>query len=297
VLAHPAYGQHYFWRIVIGLGMVLTVTSAARLVPPASDTRKIRPDLLVLGIGGLVTGVGLLRTELVDATSVGARLLPYAVAMAVLLLLLTVSRLRHGRLGTRVGRGLPVLVVATCFCITAAVPTAVGRFGRSVGSALVGTPSGGPSSRLVTGAEQRAALWLKAHSAPADVVATNVFCAPQAYHRGCRHVSFWVSALTGRQLLLGSWAYTEKSLSAYAHEDNNYQLGPSPWPERLAASLAAVRSPTPAAISRLQQYGVDWIFADRHATRVSPALGRYARLSYANSAVSVYRLDRPHLRR
>ncbi len=89
----------------------------------------------------------------------------------------------------------------------------------------------------------------------------------------------------------GAWAYTAESLSAYPETGVDYQRGPAPRPERLALSLEAVRAPTAAVIAQLRDQGVDWIYADRLSTQVSPDLARFASLAYENSDVGIYRLS------
>jgi hypothetical protein len=227
------------------------------------------------------------------AESAARRLLPYGCALAVLLVLLVASRRHPGRVRPSAVR-LPALVVVSCFWVMTALPATLLDYGRSVGPAVAGAAAPTqPHKRYITGGEARAALWLAAHSGHEDIVATNVVCAPPAYRPGCTHVSFWVAALTGRQLYLGAWAYTEKSLSDYAYQNHPYQTMPSPWPQRLALSLAAVRSPSTGVIDELRRSGVRWIFADRRATSVSPELGRYAALRYADPDVRIYRLADP----
>ena len=289
VLAHPAYSQHYFWRIVVGLGVVLTVTTAVRLLPPRTRWSGVRPDVVAYGVGGLVAGLAAVAVRS-PAESVARRLLPYAAALVIFLVLLAVRRFGPARF--RAGRRLPVLVLASVFFTLSSAPVTVGSFARSVGPALVGVqPRPGPSARYLSADEQKAGMWLEGHSAVDDVVATNVFCAPSLYVPGCRHVAFWVAALTGRQLYYGAWAYTKESLSAYSHQSTDYQTSPPPRPDRLAHSLGAVRAPTPEVVAKLREQGVSWIFADRRATRISPDLGRYATLAYQNADVRIYRLS------
>lgn len=288
VLAHPAYSQHYFWRITIGLGVVLTVTTAVRLVPPQVRWPEVRSALLGFGAGGLVVGlVAMSVTSPVE--SISRRLLPYVAGFVVCSVLLAARRFGPARL--RVARRVPTLVLITVFVVLTSAPYTVWSYAVTVGPAVVGAPpSDGPSERYVSADEQSAALWLQHNSAVNDVVATNVFCAPTEYQPGCRHVAFWVAALTERQLYYGAWAYTAESLSAYPQTSTDYQRGPAPRPARLDLSLRAVRAPTPAVIGQLRQQGVTWIFADGRATQISPQLEQYATLVYENADVSVYRL-------
>ena len=52
LLSHPGYSQHYFWRIVIPLGIVLTVTTIVRLLPKG---RSGASQLVLVTIAGIVT--------------------------------------------------------------------------------------------------------------------------------------------------------------------------------------------------------------------------------------------------
>jgi hypothetical protein len=296
VLSHPGYSQHYFWRIVIALGIVLTVAMIARLLP-ASPGRGW-PAIAVVGLAGIGVGAAFtypwpLMPEPVEEMSYDMtdRLEPYAVAAGIVAVTILLLRLGSNRRGwTKV----PALALVACFVCAAGATTAVYDLGRSVRLAWEGDPVVSPEDhRYVSGDEQRAALWLNEHSDEDDLVATNVFCVPVGYRTGCHHASFWVQALTGRQLLVGGWAYTEQNLTAYGRGgDVRYHRLPSPWPDRVALSLRAVQSPNAEVISELERRGVRWIFADRRATLVSPALEELVTLRYRNADVLIYRLDR-----
>ncbi len=292
VLAHPGYSQHYFWRIVISLSVVATVVMIVRLLPP-------RPHLpvAVVSVAGIAIAavfalvaplqVERLPRELVDY-SVATRLLPYLAAAATLVAALAVARFCTRRAGR-----VPAVALIACFLCAAGATVGVFDLQRMAAYNRSEQVVPNPASALyVTAAEQRAALWLNNNSSPNDVVATNVFCAPTRYRAHCRHVSFWVSGLTGRQLFIGAWAYTESNLVAYGRTDAlPYQRLDSPWPNRVALSLEAVREPNTAVMSQLSRRGVRWIFADRRATEVSPKLAKFATLEYRNHDVGIYRLD------
>ena len=297
VLAHPGYSQHYFWRIVIPLGIVLTVTMIVRLLP--DPPRRALPAVVVVSLAGIATTPAFFVTDPKSLLSlparqvsyaVAGRLMPYAVAFVIIAVTILILRLLSARRGwTR----LPAVALVACFVCAAGASSAAFDLAKSVAYTraerhVVSTAS----PRYVSGDEQRAALWLNEHSDPNDVVATNVFCAPTRYRVDCRHSAFWVSALTGRQLLIGGWSYTEQNLIAYGNGGSvPYQRLPSPWPDRVALSLAAVRSPSPATMIALQRHGVRWIFADRRATEISPQLDTFATLRYGNTDVMIYRLD------
>ncbi len=296
VLAHPGYSQHYFWRIVIPLGVVLSVTMVVRLLPE-NPRRTLPAVVVVVGAGIATAAVSAVADPLqiipippqLVQYAVSDRLVPYAEAAAVLVVTLLVLRFFSARLGWA-----PVPAVALVTCFSCAVGTTVVGFdlARTVQYRAHLSVVDRASPRYVTGDEQRAALWLNKHSGAEDIVAINVFCVRTHYRPSCRHVSFWVAGLTGRQLLVGPWAYTERSLKEYGLGGVvEYQRLASPWPDRVALSLTAVRSPSSTVISELERRGVKWIYADRRATEVSPLLGKFATLRYRNDDVLIYRLD------
>lgn len=309
VLSHPAYSQHYFWRIVIPLGVVLTVTTAIRQLPwPHRGTGR---PVLGFAAAGLLTAL-VLRLVFADPVEppdpILGRLVPYAVAAVVLsACLLGYRRLPRpaGGSGWRDRRcpgsppvrrpGVTTYVAVVSFVCGLAVLQSTLDLVPPAQAAVAGSSTARTVPvRYVTVEEQEAAAWLREHSEPTDVVATNVFCAPQRYAPDCRHVSFWLAGLTGRQLFLGGWAYTGASLAAYGEavdQEGSYQQVAAPWPQRLELSLRTVRDPSAADIAALRAQGVTWIFADRRATEVSTRLSDMATLSYRNADVLVYRLD------
>jgi hypothetical protein len=294
VLSHPGYSQHYFWRIVIPLSIVLTVAMIARLLPVSPG--RGWPAVAVVSLAGIGTAAAIsypwplvLPPEI--SYDVTDRLIPYAVAIAIVTVTILILRWWPDRRGWF---RVPAVALAASFVCAAGATTAVYDVGRAVRLASESEPIAESRRALyVSGDEQRAALWLNAHSDEDDLVATNVFCVPVPYKPGCHHASFWVQGLTGRQLLVGGWAYTEENLAAYGRGgDVSYHRLESPWPDRVALSLRAVRFPSSEVVSELERRGVRWIFADRRATEVSPELEKFATLRFRNPDVLIYRLDR-----
>ena len=297
VLSHPGYSQHYFFRIVIPLGIVLTVATFVRLLPAGPG--RGWPAVAVVALAGVGTAAALtypwplvlVPERLPEGFyDVSDRLVSYGVAAAILAVVMVTLRLWSDRRGWA---RVPALALVACFVAAAGATTAVYDVGRSVRLVSEGEPILDPTSaRYISGDEQRAALWLKAHSDEDDLVATNVFCVPVRYKAGCHHASFWVQGLTGRQLLIGGWAYTEENLAAYGRGgDVRYHRLASPWPDRVTLSIKAVRSPDSEVMSELERRGVRWIFADRRATEISPELEDFATVRYRNADVLIYRLD------
>jgi hypothetical protein len=149
----------------------------------------------------------------------------------------------------------------------------------------------GVTYTYVSPEQQRAALWLNRHSSTTSVVATNVFC----WHRGsppenCGLGSMWLAGLTGRRMVLSDWTFSPATEERY---DGTRPMNwiPTPWPDRLRLSQAAVENPTPEVLGRLRtQFGASWIFADRRAGKISPRLGELATLRYQSPNIRIYRL-------
>ena len=72
--------------------------------------------------------------------------------------------------------------------------------------------------------------------------------------------------------------------------DGNPSLIPYWNREELVANDIAFKAPTPAAIERLRQAGVRWLYADHRAGTVSPALRNYVRLRHATLDATIYEL-------
>ncbi|MEU6777832.1 hypothetical protein ABZ912_01425 [Nonomuraea angiospora] len=131
----------------------------------------------------------------------------------------------------------------------------------------------------------RAGRWLRAHSSPGDVVATDLHCRP-VEAPGCDSRHYWVSGFTERRVLVEGWAYAESTLSRAELFVSPYLEVPFADPVRLAANDEVFRAPTAENVRRLAEvYGVKWLF-----TGMNPELGKYARLRFRNSSFSVYRL-------
>lgn len=131
----------------------------------------------------------------------------------------------------------------------------------------------------------RAGRWLREHSSPGDVVATDLHCRP-VEAPGCDSRHYWVSGFTERRVLVEGWAYAESTLARAELFVSPYLQVPFADPVRLAANDAAFRTPTAENVRRLAEvYGVKWLF-----TGMNPELGKYARLRFRDSSFSVYRL-------
>ena len=105
-----------------------------------------------------------------------------------------------------------------------------------------------------TASHQNAMTWLKAETSLDDVVATNRFCASGEPVNSCFAGSYFVSALSGRRMLIEGHFWTP-----------NYQrsIKPAFLLDRINASLAFSKNPTDSAWRHLRSYGVTWVVIDK----------------------------------
>jgi hypothetical protein len=142
-----------------------------------------------------------------------------------------------------------------------------------------------------------AARWLRDHSDPSDLVATNLHCVgqPQA-STTCDARHFWVSGFAERRVLVEGWAYTTRA-TAYGVEHGVSDRTVPFWDQSLlAANDAAFTTPSVAALATLRDlYGVRWLFANLNGAG-SEAIGRLADLAVLRDregSFAVYELRRP----
>jgi len=163
-----------------------------------------------------------------------------------------------------------------------------------VATVLASPINGKPLSDLtVPGDGIDVARWLRDHSDPDDLVATNVHytcypghytCDPRHYtcyprlDNACDTRSYWVSAYSERRILVEGWGTS----------------GTPFWdPSLLAANDMAFTDPSAAAVAKLRDaYGVHWLFADLTSAD-SDSIGRYADLRYREGDFAVYELRGP----
>ena len=290
LLSHPGYSQVYFWLGVTPLGAALTVAVLFRSVRSTRSSAGVASVVaLPMTLGAAVGAVLLIlpETPFEPDSMVVVRqiLLPVFLMLLALIVVVSVGRLLDPTWGGAFCRMMT-------FTIAISIPFAlVGAFATQPQTSGRLRPTGVGFFAL-SAEQQEAALWLRDHSSPDDVVATNVFCQPVEFMRPCNAQSFWVAALTERQLVLGGWSYTDAyiAISAEGWDSAAYLAGP--WPDRVALSTSAVADGSEDAVGLLEEdFGVRWLFVDDAATEVASDLPGLARLVYENSAVQIYQLD------
>jgi hypothetical protein len=134
-----------------------------------------------------------------------------------------------------------------------------------------------------------AARWLRDHSSPDDLVATNGHCRRV---NPCDNLHFWFSAFAERRFLVEGWGYTPSVNRLQKETGLGGNVIPYWDPASLAANDAAFHRPSPATVDRLRrEHGVRWLFVDETDPAVRPgALDRVATLRHRAGAVAIYEL-------
>lgn len=134
-----------------------------------------------------------------------------------------------------------------------------------------------------------AAHWLRAHSHPNDLVATNAHCRRPS---PCDNLHFWFAAFSERHFLIEGWGYTP-TVNKIQTETGLGGNVIAYWdPATLAINDAAFHQPSAGTVGRLRsEYGVRWLFVDERDTSVrSDLLQRYATQRYRAGNVAIYQL-------
>jgi hypothetical protein len=129
---------------------------------------------------------------------------------------------------------------------------------------------GGERPLLVTRGTLEAGRWLRDHSDPNDIVATNEHCLPPVTAQLCENLHFSVSAYTERRVLLEGWGFTATA-HAIADRTGAWDGGVPYWrPTVQRDNDAAFASPSAGTLTVLKQrYKVRWLFVDESRSRPS----------------------------
>ncbi len=139
---------------------------------------------------------------------------------------------------------------------------------------------------------REAGRWLRDHSDPADLVATNAHCLPYPGTEPglCDNRHFHFAAFAERRMLVEGWGFTART-HVETKRQNALLVFTGYWDQqKLADNDAVFAEPSAEAVRRLAGYGVKWLLADESATEVSPALGSFATLRFRAGKVAVYQM-------
>jgi hypothetical protein len=200
---------------------------------------------------------------------------------------------RHGRL-----REVSVVTVVTAAVIAGGIPSTIQYTVSSLPGTSVAKLSAektGPATG-VTDKDVAAARWIRDHSDPDAVVATNRHCLTgdgfpgSGKETSCGVVSFWVSAWSERRVLVEGWGFSSRALTAQIENGRPPQLQPFWDQPLLKANDGFFASPTEKEAAVLCAHGATFALLDRRYQPDLPKLDPVAKLVYANSDAEVYRL-------
>ncbi|GAA0571205.1 hypothetical protein [Kribbella sandramycini] len=135
-----------------------------------------------------------------------------------------------------------------------------------------------------------AARWLRDHTAPDELIATNAHCAERSA-MGCDARHFWIAGLSERHVLVEGWAYTNTINDQVVSTALNPNILPFWDQPKLAENDLVFTAPTRDNLQNLRaKYGVRWLYADPGQGAVSPELDAFATLRFSAPDALIYQL-------
>ncbi|WP_272493120.1 hypothetical protein [Jidongwangia harbinensis] len=269
--------------------VALLVVAALVACVPAGGVR--RPDRLVVAaalVGGAVVTMAAEWLSPVRPVSGGplAVLWPYALPPAVAAL---AALLLHRPRATR----SVALLSGGAVLIGAVLPTSIGYAQSTLQRLQAGSAPRLSSASPVPAAVPRGAVaagrWLREHSGPDELLATNSHCRFRA--GPCDPRQFWLAAYAERRVLVEGWGYTPPANEIAAARRLSVARVPYWDPARLAENDAAFVRPSATTVGLLRtRYGVRWLVVDRTRAHDRAGLDRVARLRYRAGQIAVYQV-------
>jgi len=290
VFTYPGQSQLYYLKGAAGAFGLLAAAGLQALLPDRGADRR----LILLAAGAALVGaiivlvlgnLGPRTVPTIARVHLSGVLLATIPAVLALVGAAVVAWLLFAWAARRdaIPRGATTLLV---------VAMVMGFSLPAVGTLLISPIRGPNPSDLVIPAEGiGAARWLRDHSDPSELVATNLHCrigTPVDSVCDARH--FWVSAFAERRMLVEGWAYTPPA-SAYgiAHGGGVNRV-PFWDPSLLSANDIAFATPSAESLATLRdRYGVRWLFADL-ASAPADSLGQWADLRHREGSFGIYEL-------
>ncbi|MBO2452165.1 hypothetical protein J4573_34105 [Actinomadura barringtoniae] len=301
VFGHPGLSETYFLRSSAPYLSILAACGFAVAVPSwVRRGRALPAALIALGAGAATAAwvggpLGTWARRAIPGDALGARIVLHLTPYAVLgLVVALVAGLLLALRRVRWPAGLiPLITLALVsgFGLTSLQTTALDPFGRAA-------EAGWRVKRLASTARAdvprggiKAARWLRAHSSPDDLLATNVHCR-WSVARQCDNRHFWISAYAERRVLVEGWGYAN-GVNTRAELYGSPSMAYVPFDDsgRLTDNDMAFETPSAATIGALRErYGVRWLFVDDRPADISPELGLHAALRFRSGHCAVYEI-------
>ncbi|MEV6980535.1 hypothetical protein AB0M95_04650 [Sphaerisporangium sp. NPDC051017] len=286
---HPGYSQFFFLFAVYPYLVIVSVYGARVLLRRARVPAWATACALVTAVLGvcLVAFAWHVTVPLAPGRPAITLFLPYltvlaGIGLAGAVLAVTIGRLRATALLTAAATGVGLTACGYGLMLWLPGKVAAKGLGK-VGHAVASESDAVPEGALA------AARWLRDHSAPDDLVATNSHC-----HWGrrdpCDAGQFWAAALTERRVLVEGWRYTTRANDRW-RPGQDYRYPPFWDQELLRLNDAAVNTPTAASLGLLRdRYHVRWLLVDLRLTGPGSSLDALAGLRFRSGDYAVYRL-------
>ncbi|HEY2670094.1 MAG TPA: hypothetical protein VGJ07_06920 [Rugosimonospora sp.] len=147
---------------------------------------------------------------------------------------------------------------------------------------------------FITEGTMETGRWLRDHSQPNDLVATNAHCVPYPDDpaTACDNRHFYFSAYSERRFLLEGWGFTNDTHVSGKATNTNIVYAPYWDPRILADNDAAFARPSAQTIGLLRdKYHVKWLWVDDTENVPSPDLSKYATLRFRSGDCAVYEIN------
>jgi hypothetical protein len=270
-----ADGQQYFARAGFAFGVLASAWGYAEVVERARLTRRGKAHLAVFAFAVAAVAI---TAELLFAgwpESTGHRydmIMPIVRWGLVIAVCVAVGAVVWRMFGRRGAGGAVLLTAILVVGAPGLVMDAVKSVQHSNGGAYYNVAM--PRSRVL------AARWVRDHSGPSDVLATNVHCQPVTYlGAGCDARVFWLSAYSERRVLIEGWMFAPRLAGAQ---------GPFWDQELFQLNEAAIADPTPERLAELRdRYGVRWLVVEGDP---SPRLAELAEFRHREGSTRVYEI-------
>lgn len=290
LFGHQSYGQQYFIKSAWAFGAILSAMGFVALV----ERHRLRASQVT----GIVAAVGLLAAAgtaflwWLRPASTGPAfhlLVPMLTGAAILVAIGVVAAgvwlfVRRGRPRLR-GLGAVTALAAVLACGAPGIVLESRKYIENP------TSGAGFAAPVVNGDHVVAGRWIREHTRPDDVLATN------DHRLGPRDdggwvLSFWLPAYAERRTLVGSWAYAPWVIAEATKNNQFFVDVPFRDAELLAFNDAVFYDPTQERIDRMRDdFGIRWLVVDRDEAPESPALARFATLRYERGPVAVYEIS------
>ena len=258
----PGLSQFWFQRSTAELIVLMSVWGLAYLLPRPL-TRAVALRLLglalVVGLTAYLVMIGI--TAVTDEPrQITTASLVFTVATPLLIAVgFGIAREVQRRRGRR-----PMTLVVL---VTMLLGLGLVNVFATVGYAIRSDPLRETTVEMFPEGGYEAGVYVRDHSDPDDVIATNMHCAePQRVPADplCDNRNFWLSGYSERRVLIEGWGYNSDTATEGTLDTPNRRIDP-PDPRLLLTNDAFFLYPSEATLQPLvEHYGVDWIVVGKH---------------------------------